>query len=48
MPTPKVSVVINTYNQQDFVRQTPESALTQTGPSIEMNVMDDDPTDNTP
>jgi len=45
---PKVSVIICTYNQQDFVAETLESVLAQTYPSVEIIVTDDGSTDDTP
>ena len=45
---PRVSIVICTYNQQDFVRETIGSALAQTYPNIEIVLTDDGSTDDTP
>ena len=44
----KVSIVICTYNQQAFVRETVESVLAQTYPNIEIIVTDDGSSDDTP
>ena len=46
--TPKVSVVICTYNQQAFVRETVESVLAQTYGNLEIIVAYDGSTDDTP
>jgi glycosyltransferase involved in cell wall biosynthesis len=48
MPEPKVSVIICTYNQQDFIRETVESVLSQTYSHLEIIVSDDGSTDDTP
>lgn len=45
---PKVSIIICTYNQQDFIRETIESVLGQTYANIEVIVSDDGSTDSTP
>ena len=44
----KVSVVICTFNQQAFVRETLESVLAQTYQNVEMIVTDDGSADDTP
>lgn len=48
MNSPTVSVVICTYNQQAFVRETIESVLAQQHPALEIIVADDGSTDDTP
>jgi glycosyltransferase involved in cell wall biosynthesis len=48
MPTPKVSIIICTYNQQDFVRETVDSVVSQTYRNIEVIISDDGSTDATP
>ena len=45
---PKVSIVVCTYNQQHFIRETLESILTQTYANIELIVSDDGSSDDTP
>jgi glycosyltransferase involved in cell wall biosynthesis len=44
----KVSIVIITYNQQEFVHETIESCLNQTYDNIEIIVCDDGSSDKTP
>jgi len=44
---PKVTVMIPTYNQAEFIRQAITSALTQTYPNLEVLVGDDASTDQT-
>ncbi|MBN1221229.1 MAG: glycosyltransferase [Anaerolineae bacterium] len=46
--SPKVSIVVGTYNQQAFIRETVESILNQTYPHIEIIFADDGSTDDTP
>jgi glycosyltransferase involved in cell wall biosynthesis len=48
MFSPRVSVLILTYNQQDFVEQTLLSALEQDYDSLEVVVSDDASSDSTP
>jgi glycosyltransferase involved in cell wall biosynthesis len=48
MTDPKVTVVICTYNQQAFVRETLDSVLGQTYRNVEIVVTDDGSTDDTP
>lgn len=48
MPDLKVSVVIGTYNQQNFIHETLDSVLAQTYPHLEIIVADDGSTDDTP
>ena len=47
MAEPKVSVIIPTYNQRDFVRETIDSVLAQTYNNIEIIVTDDGSIDGT-
>jgi len=44
----KVSILIPTYNQQDFIGKAIESALVQTYKDVEIIISDDASTDNTP
>lgn len=46
--SPKVSIVIPTYNRADNVERTVKSALAQTEKSVEVIVVDDGSTDDTP
>ena len=45
---PKVTIVICTYNQQDFIHETLDSVLGQTYPHLEVIITDDGSTDTTP
>lgn len=45
---PDVSVVIAAYNEEIYVREAIDSILAQTGPEIELIVVDDHSTDSTP
>jgi glycosyltransferase involved in cell wall biosynthesis len=47
MNTPKVSVIIPTYNQSSFVQKAVESALAQDYDNVEVIVSDDNSSDNT-
>jgi len=47
-PTPRVSIIIPAYNQARFLRQAIESALGQTQISVEVIVVNDGSTDETP
>jgi len=46
-PSPRVTIILATYNQQAFVREAMESALAQTYPRIEIIVDDNGSTDGT-
>ena len=46
--SPLVSITIPAYNQAHFLEETVESALGQTYQNIEIIIMDDGSTDNTP
>lgn len=46
--TPKVSVMVVTYNQEDLISETLDSVLEQNYPNLEIVVADDASTDNTP
>lgn len=45
--TPKITIMIPTYNQEEFIGQAVESALGQTYPNLEIIVGDDASTDET-
>lgn len=45
---PKVSVIIPAYNAEDFIREAVDSALAQTLRDLEVIVVDDSSTDDTP
>ncbi len=46
-PTPKVSVIITSYNVEGYIERAIESALNQTDITVEVVVVDDCSTDNT-
>lgn len=48
MTAPLVTIIVATYDQEDFVRDAIESALAQTYPNIEVLVDDNGSTDQTP
>lgn len=48
MQNPKVSIVICTYNQQEFIRETLDSVINQTYQNLEIIVTDDGSNDHTP
>ena len=45
---PKVSIIMSSYNHEKFVQQAIESAMKQTYENIELIVIDDGSTDNSP
>src|ERR1043166_109505 len=45
---PTVSVVLASYNHGHFVRESIESALNQTSPPVELIIVDDGSTDESP
>ena len=47
MPAPVASVIVPAYNAAPYLREAVESALGQTGPSVEVIVVDDRSTDDT-
>ncbi|MEJ5173390.1 MAG: glycosyltransferase [Hydrogenothermaceae bacterium] len=47
MKNPKVSILIATYNQEDYIKEAVNSALNQSYENIEVIVSDDCSTDNT-
>lgn len=48
LQSPRVSIIICTYNQQGFIRATLDSVVTQTYANVEIIVSDDGSTDDTP
>jgi glycosyltransferase involved in cell wall biosynthesis len=45
--TPRVAVIIPCYNREQYIRETVESALSQTYPNLEVVTVDDGSTDGT-
>src|SRR3990170_3452478 len=46
--SPKVSIVLPTYNGEKYIRQSIDSCLNQTHENIELIIVDDCSIDNTP
>lgn len=47
MPTPKVSVIVPSYNRADYIKETIDSILAQSYTDFELIFIDDGSTDNT-
>src|SRR5438094_10603878 len=41
MPSPQISVIVTSYNQQEYLREAIESAINQTVVAVELKIEDD-------